>query len=197
MKYQSITAASAAASLTGFASNVTGATWTLTATNSGDGLGHKVTIRNDSATNHSAKTAALVGTDPDGRAQTETMSLPDNAATTTSTKYWGTLTSITPSATIGADTMDIGWAVTSSSPSTGLTSSAPTFGTVGCGCTVDAGSPTYSIQTTYNGTTWITHSTITGKVADFADAISIPALAARLNFTAAGTVTASFVIPHK
>jgi len=98
------------ASLTGFASNVTGATWTLTANDSGDSLAHRVSIDNDSATDHSVKTATLVGTDADGYAQTEVMSLPAATPNTTeSTKYWLTLTSITPSATIGADTMDIGW----------------------------------------------------------------------------------------
>jgi hypothetical protein len=96
-------------SLTGFASNVTGATWTLTATSSGDNLAHSVTIRNDSITDHSAKTAVLTGTDPDGNAQTETLNLPGVSATVTSTKYFKTLTSVVPSATIGADTMDIGW----------------------------------------------------------------------------------------
>lgn len=103
-------------SLTGFASNVTGATWTLTATACTDGLAHQVSIRNDSATNHSAKTATLVGTDADGRAQTETINLPNTSATVESTKYFKTLTSVTPSATIGADTMDIGWVDEVSSP---------------------------------------------------------------------------------
>lgn len=97
------------ASLTGFASNVTGATWTLTATSSGDGLAHQVSIRNDTATSHSGKTALLTGTDPDGNAQTETVTLPGSSATVESTKYFKTLTSVVPSATIGADTMDIGW----------------------------------------------------------------------------------------
>lgn len=97
------------ASLTGFLSNATGATWTLTATSSADGLAHQVSIRNDSATDHSAKTAILTGTDPDGKAQTETVSLPAGTATVESTKYFLTLTSVVPSATIGTDTMDIGW----------------------------------------------------------------------------------------
>lgn len=97
------------ANLTGFASNVTGATWTLTTTATTDGLAHQVSIKNDSATDHSAKTAALVGTDADGCAQTETINLPAGTATVESTKYFKTLTSVTPSATIGADTMDIGW----------------------------------------------------------------------------------------
>ena len=96
-------------SLTGFASNVTGATWTLTNTTPTDGLAHQVSIRNDAAVNHSAKTATLVGTDADGKALTETINLPNTSATVESTKYFKTLTSITPSATIGTDTMDIGW----------------------------------------------------------------------------------------
>lgn len=97
------------ASLTGFASNVTGATWTLTTTATTDGLAHQVSIRNDSATDHSLKTAILTGTDENGNTQTETVSLPGTSATIESTKYFKTLTSVVPSATIGADTMDIGW----------------------------------------------------------------------------------------
>lgn len=97
------------ANLTGFASNVTGASWPLTATSSGDDLAHQVSIRNDAATDHSGKTAILTGTDADGRAQTETISLPAGTATVESTKYFLTLTSVVPSATIGGDTMDIGW----------------------------------------------------------------------------------------
>src|SRR3990167_3846942 len=97
------------ANLTGFLSNATGATWTLTATNSGDFLAHQVSIRNDTANDHSAKTAILTGTDADGKAQTETVALPAGSATVESTKYFLTLTSVVPSATIGVDTMDIGW----------------------------------------------------------------------------------------
>ena len=97
------------ANLTGFLSNATGATWALSATSSADDLAHQVSIRNDSVTDHSAKTAILTGTDSDGRAQTETMNLPAGSATAESTKYFLTLTTVVPSATIGADTMDIGW----------------------------------------------------------------------------------------
>lgn len=97
------------ANLTGFATNVTGATWTITTTNSGDSLAHQVSIRNDTATSHSGKTALLTGTDPDGVVQTESMALPGASATVESTKYFKTLTSVVPSSTIGADTMDIGW----------------------------------------------------------------------------------------
>lgn len=107
--YTQITYTPANASLTGFASNVTGAAFTLTATSSGDSLAHQISVRNDSVTDHSAKTLALVGTDERGMAQTETIAAPGTSATVESTKYWLTLTSVTPSATIGADTFDIGW----------------------------------------------------------------------------------------
>jgi len=97
------------ANLVGFASNVTGATWTLTANDSGDSLAHQVSIRNDSVTDHSAKTALLTGTGANGQALTETVNLPSTSATIESTQYFLTLTSVVPSSTIGADTMDIGW----------------------------------------------------------------------------------------
>lgn len=97
------------ANLTGFASNVTGAAFTLTASVSGDSLAHQVSIRNDSATDHSGKTVTLVGTDHLGRALTEVVTGPAGSATVESAGYFLTLTSATPSATIGADTFDIGW----------------------------------------------------------------------------------------
>ena len=97
------------ANLTGFASNVTGAAFTITTTATTDGLAHQVSIRNDSATDHSGKTVTLVGTDADGRPQTEVVTGPGTSATVESSKYFKTLISATPSATIGADTFDIGW----------------------------------------------------------------------------------------
>lgn len=95
--------------LTGFASNVTGATFVITTNATTDGLAHQVSIKNDSVTDHSGKTVTLVGTDQDGRAQTEIMAAPGASLTVESLKYFKTLTSATPSATIGADTFDIGW----------------------------------------------------------------------------------------
>jgi hypothetical protein len=108
------------ANLTGFASNVTGASWSLTATAATDNLAHQVSLRNDSATDHSGKTATFVGTDVDGFPLTETISMPGASATVETTGYFKTLTSVTPSATIGADTMDIGWVDEFISPTIGL-----------------------------------------------------------------------------
>ena len=86
MRPKTFTFSPVTTSATGFVSNATGATWTLTNTATTDGMGHQVTIHNDAATDHSAKTAVLVGTDVDGNAITETMNLPAGTATTTSTK---------------------------------------------------------------------------------------------------------------
>lgn len=96
--------------LVGYQANVTGPTWNpLGNTATTDGLGHRVTIRNDSATDHSAKTVALIGTDYLGNAITETVALPGPSGITQSYQYFKTLTSAIPSASIGIDTMDIGW----------------------------------------------------------------------------------------
>lgn len=97
------------ASLTGFASNVTGATWTLTATAAPDGLAHQVSIRNDSANDKSLIGITLVGTDANGSAQTEVVTGPVGSATVESAGYYKTLTSVTPASTWGADTADIGY----------------------------------------------------------------------------------------
>jgi hypothetical protein len=97
------------ASLTGFASNVTGAAFTITTTATSDGLAHQVSIRNDTANDHSGKTVTLIGTDADGMPQTEVVTGPGGSATVESSLYFKTLTSATPSATIGADTFDLGW----------------------------------------------------------------------------------------
>lgn len=107
----------AALNATGYVSNATGATWPLDSTTGpADGMAHQVTIHGDAATNHSAKTAVITGTDAEGKAQTETVNLPNGVATVTSTKYFATVTSVVPSATIGADTMDVGWNAACVSP---------------------------------------------------------------------------------
>ncbi len=200
MRPQEFSYTPGAANLTGFLSNATGATWTLTATTAGDGLAHQVTIRNDSVTDHSAKTAVLVGTDADGQAITETMSLPGTSATTTSTKYFKTLTSITPSATIGADTMDIGWAQTSLGPTVPVDVYSP-MGTL---IAVDiTGTINYSIEETNdkvwdttnlisNAGYWFVISGLSGKTADAVSSCTAMTTAWRLKITsvtAGATVT--------
>lgn len=103
----------ATVSLTGFATAVTGASWTISTNATPDGLAHQVSVTNNSVTDHSAKTIVLVGTDSNNAVQTETFAAPGTSATVTSVLYYKTLTSATPSATIGTDTFGIGWTAVS------------------------------------------------------------------------------------
>ncbi len=103
--------------LTGYYSNATGTgPFTMSATNSGDDLAHQVSLRNDSANSKSGITFTLTGTDADGRPQVETLAGPGSSATVESTKYFLTLTTVAVSATLGADTVDIGWVDEVASP---------------------------------------------------------------------------------
>lgn len=184
---------SAAADTDGLGNNVTGATFTLTASSAGDSVAHKITVLNNTATDHTGKTIALVGTGPDGEAQTETLTGPNNAATVTSTKYWLTLTSATPSATIGADTFDIGWAAAAVTPSINVQPKPTNQGyAIGISCDV-TGTPAYSLQQNYGGN-WYTHASIATKTADADGSILFPVMAIRLIFTAASTVAINAVI---
>lgn len=91
-----------------FASNVTGASWTLSNTFTTDGLAHKVSIRNDSATDHSAKVVTITGT-YNGQTVSETIFLPGIGLTVQTAIFVDSIVSpLVPSATIGGDTMDIG-----------------------------------------------------------------------------------------
>jgi len=173
----------AAASLTGFASNVTGASWTLTANTPGDGLAHNVTIRNDAAVDHSAKTIVLVGKDATGNAITETLAAPNVSATVTSVKPFAILTSATPSATIGEDTFDIGWAATAVSEWVPLEYYARAFSA--SVAVTKGGTINYDVEHTFD--TVLTdaiafkHAGITGSTANDADTYLAPVAAVRVN----------------
>lgn len=91
----------------GIADDVTGAgAITLLSSSAGDGLAHQISFA--SSANLSGLTFTITGTDADGSAQTEAVTGPNNN-TVESAKYFKTWTSITKSATLGANTMDIGW----------------------------------------------------------------------------------------
>ena len=172
-------------SLTGFASNVTGATWTITTTTVGDNLAHQVTIRNDSVTDHSVKTAVLTGTDADNRVQTETLNLPGTSATVTSVKYFKTLTSVVPSATIGADTMDIGWKDTAYGPTIPLDFKANAF-SVSLALTL-TGTISLTVQHTFDNVfnssvtpVWFPHSSLAAKTTNSDGNYAFPVRATRV-----------------
>lgn len=158
-------------SLTGFASNVTGAAFTLTANAATDGLAHQVSIRNDTANNHSGKTVTLVGTGPEGKALTEVVTGPAGSATVESAGYFLTLTSATPSATIGADTFDIGWVDEVATPWFHLDGGTETAAVISV--TVN-GTISFTVQETYND---VQRSTIIGN--------NVTALATKTAYTTA------------
>lgn len=106
------------------AAGVTGAGPWATITQPSDSLGHQVTIKNNTATDHSAKTLTITGTDPDGKAQSETRAAPGISATVSSAKYYKTLTSVAISSTIGADTFDLGYSAVIKSQSYALNAGA-------------------------------------------------------------------------
>jgi hypothetical protein len=187
----------AAADLVGFRSNATGVDFALTATSVSDSLAHKVTIRNDSATDHSAKTAILTGTDANGNVLTETLNLPGTSATVTSTKDFKTLTTVVPSATIGADTMDIGYIAAGYGPWVRVSYNQPHFGAsvaANIGGTVN-----YDIEHTYDTSLSITdaafkHASITAATADAYNGYVTPVYAVRLNVNSHTSGTAVFYV---
>lgn len=196
--YQSYDAAALDAD--GIANDVaySGGGYALTADGADDDLGHLITILGNAATNHSGKTFTITGTDADDKPLTEELAGPNGNVTVTSTKYFKTVTSVTVSATTGADTFDIGW----TAAAVGATifpdyKRNPTIN-VGIFCAVPSGTPGYGVQYTgdYTATPlWLAHATIASKTATFAGAITTPVLAFRLIFSAAGPVNMTVIEP--
>lgn len=112
-----ITLNPAAANPTYFAAAGTGGLpWTLSNNKTPDGLAHQVSIRNNSATDHSGKTVTITGVLYDGSGVAAFTALPGPNATITISEYFKELVSIVPSASIGSDTMSIGYASKISTP---------------------------------------------------------------------------------
>jgi hypothetical protein len=141
----------AATSANGYANDVaySGGGYALTATTAGDGCAHPVTILGNAATNHSAKTFTITGTDANGVALTDAIAGPNGVATVTSTKRFKTVTSVTVDSTTGADTFDIGWTSIASTPWVPLDILQPHFA-VGVGAVLVSGSANYDLEHTYD-----------------------------------------------
>jgi hypothetical protein len=104
----------AAADADGYVVGATGAgPFTPLVSSPGDGLAHLVTMT--TTDNLIPHTFTFIGTDMDGLAQTEAVPGVDNN-TATSTKYFGTVTSITVTPTMGVLTANLGWAAESVNP---------------------------------------------------------------------------------
>ncbi len=200
--YQSYT--NTALSAAGIASAVAyaGGGYALAAAGAGDSLGHLITITGIAATNHSAKTFTVTGTDANDRPLTEGIAGPNGAVAVTTTKYFKTVTSVTVSATTGADTFNIGW--TAAAVGADIT---PDFTrdpviNIGVFCRVPSGTPGYGLEYTgdatpagLDATSWLAHATIAAKTATFAGSITTPVLAIRLKFSAAGPVNMTVIEP--
>ena len=177
----------------GAALTSTGASYVLTANSAADSLAHLITIKNNSATDHSGKTMAITGTDANGRPLTQTITGPAGSATVTSTAYFQTVTSVVPSASTGADTFDIGWTAGAITPSfmVNLNHALPI--NIGIGSTVVSGSPNYTLQYTFDNSAWFDDATITGKTASFAGGFTLPVYALRMKYTVAGSVNHTYI----
>jgi len=108
--------------------NSTGDATAPTTTSTTDGLAHYVTLTSPAQATLAGITFTIAGTDADGHVITDTVTGPASASTTTSTKFFKTITTITPSATMGALVLSIGIAVTAITPTIALTNSVAAAG---------------------------------------------------------------------
>jgi hypothetical protein len=186
---------------------LTGATgagpFTPSVTATTDTLGHFVTIT--SAANLSAITFTLTGTDPDDKPQTEAIVGP-NASTVTGVKYWKTLTSISASATLGANTADFGIAANAVSKtipvnyiqaSFNVTHMVAVTGTIN----YDVEYTEQDIWTLVPSTLiWFNHATIVNKTANFDGVTTSPIMASRLainSVTGGATISYTLLQGHR
>ena len=114
---------------------------------------------------------------------------PNGNVTVTSTKFFLTVTSVTVGSTTGADTFDIGWNANAVSAWTWVKSNVAVFN-IGFICVKGTGSPTYSVQQTYdNGVTASAHATVSAETTTQEGVYTSPIQGFRLAWTAAGQVT--------
>jgi len=92
-----------------------GGGYVLSANSISDGMAHIIGITGIAATDHSLKTFTVTGTGPNGEAISEGIAGPNGAVLVTTTRYFTTITSVTVSATTGADTFNIGWTAAATS----------------------------------------------------------------------------------
>ena len=95
----------------------TGAATAVTTPATSDGLAHLVTLTSPVQATLAGVTFTITGTDSDGGAKTETGIVgPASASTVTSSTYFASITSITPSATMGGLVVSVGIAAPSITP---------------------------------------------------------------------------------
>jgi hypothetical protein len=100
--------------------NSTGAATAPTTTSTSDGLAHYVTLTSPAQASLAGITFTILGTDADGHSISDVIAGPASASTVTTTKFFKTITTIQPSATMGALVVSVGIAVTSITPTIAL-----------------------------------------------------------------------------
>ena len=143
-----VTLTPAAAGTTGIATGLTGAGpfTTFTAAGPNDGLAHGIALA--STANLSGITMTITGTDANGNALTSTMAGPNNN-TVTGTVHFATVTRISAGATLGANTMNVGWGVDAVTPWYGLEYSIASF-LAAVAAILTTGTATFNIEHTYD-----------------------------------------------
>ena len=189
----------AATNAAGYANDVaySGGGYALTATTAGDDCAHPVTILGNAATNHSAKTFTVTGTDANDVSITSAIAGPNGVATVTTTKRFKTVSSITVDSTTGADTFDIGWTSLASTAWVPLDILQVPF-SVGIGAVVVSGTVNYDLEHTYdeidtNVTTQIAHpgsaATVTASIG-----MTYPVKAVRLDVNSHTSAVMRFTV---
>lgn len=192
MKHTRIDLDLATADTDGLADGLTGAgPWAASdfvATAPSDELAHQISLT--SGDNLSAITITITGTDADGKPQTEDIIGP-NAATVEGSKYFATISGVAASATLGANTLDVGWpdeAVSQTIP-IGEASIAPVVSVE------QTGTANWDIQVTNDDIYktddpapfaitdqedifWVADSGLTGETASAMDSLAIPGVSA-------------------
>ena len=178
-----------------YKSGATGASIALDETDSGDSLARQIIVLNNDARDDQAITITIVGTDADGRPQTEVIDGPDASTTTASTKYYLTVTSITPVSTIGSNTWDIGYTdefVSKTYPLNHWSDVAAPILAEETGTVVFTAELTFDppnnpnefTWTDQNSPTWIASTNISGATATTFTTLDVGAYAMRMKVTA-------------
>lgn len=182
---------SIAASTTALATQVTstGAALTLAATAPTDGLAHLVTLTSAGGVDLSGVAFTVAGFDADGHSVTESIAAGPNGTTVTSTKWYASGISVKPAATMSAKLMDVGIAASclSVAKSISLDGRNGHF-TLGISTAVLTGSPTWTLQHTFDNVTWYDDATIASKTSATETSSITPVSALRLKITAYGGV---------
>lgn len=178
-----------------------GGGYALSATTPADSLAHLITVTGIAATDHSGKTFTITGTDANDVAQSEAIAGPNGAVAVSSTLYFKTVTSVTVSATTGADTFNIGWTGVAVGPTYPLNWRDANY-QVALGVII-TGTVNVTVQHTMDGLHgeyvaspgWFPHSWLAAISASADGNYDFPAVATRLliNSVTAGA-TVAFVI---